>query len=328
MGEPLITVCVPTLGRATYIEQTFQSLKYQRLKDFELLILYNGNDPATIQKLESFAGAFPNARLLADARPLSMFQNFNRGLREAKGKYVTFFHDDDVYEPAFLETTTSILEGFPGAAFAGSNYFIIDESNRITGLRTLVKRTRIQPGEAFIRELVRRGRSAVPTPGIVFRKTAFDEPGFDEGLSMHFGDFVMYLRIAEQHDVALIERPLLRLRLHDDNASNMPISIAAPMQYQMVNAYIDEFEQRHPDRSKLARHLRRSARTALTRGLFWGWISARDDNEALKCLQLLGEHRTARLLAALLSFVSALGYRPHRRKTLAIMVRRLGRSFG
>ncbi len=324
---PRVTICLPTIGRLTYMQETLDSLKAQTLGDYELLILYDGTDDAVLDKLQQMAGGHPGGRVLPNEKRMPMFANFNRGLREAKGEYVAFFHDDDVYEPNFLSRMIAELDACPQAAFAGSNYYIIDSDSRLTGHRRLIKRTFVQPGHDFIRELVRRGRGAIPTPGIVFRKSAFDARGWDETLSMHFGDFVVLMEMAETHDAMLIAEPLLRIRLHGRNASNVPLSNAAPMLYGTLVEYVAKFEERWPYMSDFARELRQSSRATLRRFLIWGWVSADDEAEALRCTVLLRENGH-RLVAAGLDAVGATGLGATRRRGMAGALRKLGRVTG
>ncbi len=309
------------------MRQTLDSLKNQRLSDYELLILYNGTDAAVLTQLEEFAAEHDNALVMPESAPLTMFANFNRGLRKARGEYVAFFHDDDIYEPDFLSRIIALMDIHPSAAFAGSNYHIIGSDNSYQGHRRLIKNTGIRTGHEFIRDLVHRGRGVIPTPGIVFRKSAFDSAGWDERLSMHFGDFVVLMRLSEKHDALLIAEPLLKLRLHGQNASNVPMSTASPMLFRALDSYVNEFESRWPLMTDFARALRSSARHALKRSLIWGWISATDDDEADRCTALLSVHGST-FLATSLDLVSTLGFRATRRRGLARQVRRLGQVSG
>lgn len=326
--DPLITVCVPTIGRTEFLFQTLQSLERQTLQNYELILLDNASPSDVREMLAQYASRNPRARIVRSDERIPMFRNFNLGIANAKGQYITFFHDDDLYEPTFLEETTKQLSLHWKAAFAGSNYFIIDGDGNIQGVRKLVRRTHAQDGDTFIRLLVKRGRSTVPTPGIVFRKSAFDERGFDESLSIHWGDFIMFMRMAEKHEIVLIEKPLMRLRLHGGNASNIPMSNSAPLQHRLVNAYINDFEQRSPRRRPFAIELRDLADAAGRRGLLWGWISADDPKEAAACLQAFRGMGGAPFIAGVLSRLESIGFRSQHRAGLTAFVRRLGRSVG
>ncbi len=325
--SPKVTICLPTIGRLTYIDETLDSLRSQTLQDYELLVLYNGTDAAVRTRLELSVEQHPGGRVLSEECPMPMFANFNRGLREARGQYVAFFHDDDSYEPGFLATMTGILDTNGNAPFAGSNYFIINEAGKLEGERRLIRDTGIQKGSEFIATLIARGRAAIPTPGIVFRKSAFSADGWDERLSMHFGDYIVLMRMAEHSDPVLIAEPLMRLRLHGTNASNLLMSKAAPMQYDAIQHYIRELEGRRSPLASNSHELFAKARSSYNRMLLWGWISAVDDQEGGRCIHFLGQNGN-RQQAAFLRLMQGIGMRAARRRALAGIIRRLGRTFG
>jgi glycosyltransferase involved in cell wall biosynthesis len=324
---PLITVCVPTIGRVDYLGETLDSLRRQSFTSYELLLLDNGSPLDASRQAAKLANAIPNARILRSETRMPMFANFNRGVREARGKYIAFFHDDDVYEPEFLSRMTTLLERNPDAAFAGSNYLVIDAKTRVTGFRRLVRRTQVQRGEDFIRDLVARWRNVIPTPGIVYRKSFFGH-GFDEALSMHFGDFIILMRMAENHRVVLIAEPLMRIRLHGQNASNVPMSTAAPMQYEMIQRYIDEMEKRWPQRRIFARDLRALARVSVRRSLLFGALAASTQEESERCLDLLREHGGTGVVIAALKTLTATPSLHTLRRHVATAFRRIAHSVG
>ena len=41
--SPLVTVCVPTIGRAAYLRQTLESLAEQTYQNYEVLVLDNAS---------------------------------------------------------------------------------------------------------------------------------------------------------------------------------------------------------------------------------------------------------------------------------------------
>jgi glycosyltransferase involved in cell wall biosynthesis len=327
MREPLVTVCVPTIGRAEMLTQTLESLRHQTYTHLEILLLDNASPDESRQILQHFADEDPRARVMRSEQRLPMFQNFNRGVRAACGDYITFFFDDDVYLPEFIEQELRMLLAHPRAGFVGSNYFHINEAGRTTDLRRLVKKTEVVPGRDYIRGLVWRGRNIIGTPGIMYRRDIISTIPFDESLSVHFGDAVMLMRMAEVADVALIATPLLRIRLHPEAvSSSLRPSQAALLRTRMLNDYIAEYRQRWPDDRAFVASLQRAVVRSDRIGLMWGWIAAGDEAEAEKCLNGLRFTPAGRQLTTGLRFLDRVGFSaPRRHATLAPLLRRLGR---
>jgi glycosyltransferase involved in cell wall biosynthesis len=256
-----------------------------------------------------------------------MFANFNRGIDAATGDFIAFFHDDDVYLPQFIEHELDMLIANPTAGIVGSNYYLIDDTSRVIGMRRLVNKTEVIPGRDFIKGLVWRGRNVLGTPGIMYRRELLSACCFDESLSIHFGDGVVLMRLAELSDVALVDAPLLQVRIHPTAASALlSASEAAVQRSRLLHAYTAEYAQRWPDDQAFVRSLQRAVRRSDRIALLWCWIAARDEAEAEECMSWFCKAPMARRLSTGLRLLNRLGFSPHvRHGTLAPLLRRFGR---
>lgn len=290
MAEPLVTVLVPTIGRLSYWDAMRASVEAQTLRDLEIVILDNASPPDTQEAIREWERADDRVRTLRVSERMPMFPNFNRGLVGARGKYVTFIHDDDVYLPEHLAVQIALLEKSPRAGFSGSNYDFVDEHGTITEERRWIERTEVWSGRRYIEALWSRGRNLIPMPGVVFRTAALDPGGFDPEITIHFGDFVVLARIAERHDVALCAERLMSIRRHSGQASlSMPLSRAIQVRTEVLSAYLDEYAGRWPEDRDFVKKLRRRLELLHRVGLGWGWLSAPDSGEAAACASALGD---------------------------------------
>jgi glycosyltransferase involved in cell wall biosynthesis len=105
---PLVSVIVPTWNRPLGLREALDSLARQRFTNFETLVINDGgSDVADV--VSGFAGAQP-VRHLEHAGNRGPASARNTGLRLARGKYVAYLDDDDVYLPGHLETLVAFLE--------------------------------------------------------------------------------------------------------------------------------------------------------------------------------------------------------------------------
>ncbi len=327
--QPLVSVCLPTIGRIEYLHQTQASLSHQSYSNFEVLVLDNASPEPARQFLRDYETWDPRVRVMRTSERISMFANFNRGVRSAFGEYIIFCHDDDVYLPDFIERYVDMFARNPNVGFAGSNLDLIDTSSRVLERRRQIARTEVWGGRRFIQTLFRRGRNVTSTPGIMFRRAAL-EGGFDESLSIHFGDFVILMRIAETWDVGLLAKTLWRNRRHAEQASGaVPISQSVPLRTEILRRYCAEFAARWPAESTLVRGLERSLDRTHRLGLLWGWASAPHRSEADACLTQLRNSGQLERLCAALRAIDLLGIRPMvRRRFVAPILRKLGSAAG
>ncbi|HIA49395.1 MAG TPA: glycosyltransferase family 2 protein [Acidobacteria bacterium] len=306
MTFPLVSICVPTIGRLEYLSATLQSLREQTYENYEVIVLDNASGPEAQSLLTEFVANHSNAQILRVNERLPMFTNFNRGIRAAVGEYVVFFHDDDHYDPRFLEAHVAVLEANPQAAFAGSNWNMINGEGQLTVRRRLIKRTGTWNGRDFIERLVRRGRSELATPALVFRREVVKTRGFDERCPIHWGDFTILMRIAEQWDVAVVADPLFSWREHEQNSSKMPFSQSIPLRTHVLHDYCSEYAVRHPEDLEFLNRLRSFVDRGHNRGLLWGWLVASDDTESRACRRLL-EEASCPMTVGLLSLLESVG---------------------
>lgn len=102
---PAISVIVPTRKRNHLLPRCLESLYAQTFRDFEI-ILIDDNPPgsrvsgdASLNRLLSDK----RLRIIENPRPRNAAAARNFGLPEAKGDWMTYLDDDDVYRPRKLE---------------------------------------------------------------------------------------------------------------------------------------------------------------------------------------------------------------------------------
>ncbi|HEY8078542.1 MAG TPA: glycosyltransferase family 2 protein, partial [Labilithrix sp.] len=275
---PRVSILVPTIGRIEYLSQTCESIEAQTFGDFEVLVLDNASPPESRAVLEAWAKRDRRVRVLRVEPRIPMFPNFNRGIEAARGEYLTFCHDDDVIVPEFVARCVAFLDAHPRVGITGSNYAHIDEHGKLTEVRRPVRRTQVWPGRRYIRALLRRGRNPLTMQSIFYRRVALGPEGIDPKLSLHWGDFVVLMRIAETWDVGLLEEPLVHVRRHAAQASAAhAVSRGMEMRREMLERYVDELAERHPADAIFIRELRARIAVAHRTGMLWGWVVAGDD---------------------------------------------------
>ena len=284
--RPRLTVLVPTIGRMAFLPAAEQAIAAQTFRDFEVIVLDNESGPEAQEFFAGWAARDGRVRVSRTDPRVPMFDNFDRGIREAQTEYVVFFHDDDVYYPELLERAVRALDAHPGAGFWGSNYDFVDEDGRMTEKRRWVPRTGAVRGDRYLEMLLTRGRNPIPMPGIVYRRSIFGDRGFDRDVPIHFGDFVILMRMAERADVCLDARSCMAVRRHEGQASvALPWSKVAQIRSDVLHKYLDELLARSPEKGPFVRGMRERVETTRRLALLWGAAQTRDGKEAALCVE-------------------------------------------
>lgn len=129
---PTVSVILPTYNRADTILRAVASVQAQSFTDWELIVVDDGSTDNTRSIL---AGVDPRVRVIAQANG-GCYVARNTGLRESRGRFITFIDSDDEWLPHFLELTTAFLESSP------HDHFVMTEFLTVTGRGTFVRNDR------------------------------------------------------------------------------------------------------------------------------------------------------------------------------------------
>jgi len=113
VGLPLFTVVISTYNRKHVLPRAISSVLGQTLGDFELIIIDNGSTDGT----EAVVGAIkdPRIKYVRNPEPTTSCDGpRNMGIGMAKGEYIAFLDDDDIWYPQRLEKVKEAFERDPG----------------------------------------------------------------------------------------------------------------------------------------------------------------------------------------------------------------------
>ncbi len=124
-----VSVIVPVHNVVSYIEEALDSLLEQDFKEFEALCIDSSTD-GTTSILKKYENRDKRFRLIEDSNS-SYGYKMNRGIKEAKGKYIAILESDDLMKPNMLSTLYDVVNrdelDFAKCSFTN---FICDEKRR------------------------------------------------------------------------------------------------------------------------------------------------------------------------------------------------------
>jgi len=100
-GAGLVSVVIPTRNRPEAVCRAVASVQAQTYREFEIIVVIDGKDPATMSALERLGE--PRLKVIAHETNQGPGAARNTGIRAAAGHWVAFLDDDDEWLPRKLE---------------------------------------------------------------------------------------------------------------------------------------------------------------------------------------------------------------------------------
>ena len=138
----LISIIVPVYNVEKYIEETMDCVRAQTYSDWELLLVEDGSTDKSAALIEAYMQRTGDERIRLIRQPgnLGAAKARNRGLLEAKGRYIGYLDSDDLWVPEKLERELKFMQE-KKAAFAFTGYEFADEQGKGTGKVVRVPQT-------------------------------------------------------------------------------------------------------------------------------------------------------------------------------------------
>lgn len=116
-NQPLVSVIITTYHNAEYLPRAIGSVLAQTCKNIELIVV-DDNPPESPERAETEAimARYPQAVYLRHPKNMNGAAARNTGIREAKGKYIAFLDNDDIYFSNHIEDCLKALEDNPGCS--------------------------------------------------------------------------------------------------------------------------------------------------------------------------------------------------------------------
>ncbi len=211
---PKVSIIIPVYNGEKYIKKTLSSVFNQSFKGFEVITIDDGSQDKTKEILKTYGKKIryihQKNKGTAAAR--------NTGIKAAKGKYIAFLDQDDLWLPQKLAEQVKILDKKPkvGLVFCGS--FLLNEGRLIGFFHSILGINSAISAKDIFNQLVKE--NFIPTLTVLLRKEAFDKLGFLKEDFVGTDDHEMWLRVAEYgYRFEAVRKNLAIYRIHPEAQS-------------------------------------------------------------------------------------------------------------
>ncbi|MBN1818502.1 MAG: glycosyltransferase [Sedimentisphaerales bacterium] len=108
-SSPLVTVLISTYNRPLYLPQALKSILAQTYRHLQIILVRDGGEPVR-SVIEPYL-ADPRLTFIDRRENWGLPRSFNQALEQARGKYICYLGDDDLFYPHHVRTLVEALEG-------------------------------------------------------------------------------------------------------------------------------------------------------------------------------------------------------------------------
>ncbi|MEM8493788.1 MAG: glycosyltransferase family A protein [Planctomycetota bacterium] len=209
---PTVSVIIPTYRHAAYVIKTIESVLGQTFQNFELILVNDGSPDDTAEVVRPIVESDPRIRYV-EQRNGGQASARNHGLHLARGEFLAYLDDDDLWPADKLAWQVPLLKSNPGAGFVYGTHELFHPNGRI------VPDPIVPRSGQFYDEMLEHWLIRSPGQTLMRASAVREVGGWDESIRGS-DDWDLHLRLL-QHLPAVGHAALaLRYRVHPANASN------------------------------------------------------------------------------------------------------------
>lgn len=242
MKQPLISIVLPVFNGEKYLAEAINSCLNQTYTTIEIIIVNDCSSDSTLKIAEDFAAQDHRIQIINNLENKKLPASLNIGHRQAKGDYITWTSDDNIYQKDALAVMYETLIS-SASDIVYCDYLTIDNQGVING------QTRLKPIEFLL-------FYGVIGACFLYKKEVFiKNNGYNEDLFL-VEDYDFWLRALKHSRYVKIENPGYYLYRYHDNSLTQRMQNNQELKnkfmlnlHKLYHSFFDDY--RIKDREKL-----------------------------------------------------------------------------
>jgi GT2 family glycosyltransferase/radical SAM superfamily enzyme YgiQ (UPF0313 family) len=211
--SPMVSVIVPAYNRPEMLVLSIQSILDQTYKDYEIIVV---NDCGLeVESIVAWLNQQQNITYVRHGRNRGLAAARNTGIKMARGKYLAYLDDDDIFYPDHLETLVTFLE---------TSHYRVAYTDALRAVQVkkhgryaTVERDLLYPHDFNADRLM--VANEFPVLCVMHERACLDQAGvFDESLTTH-EDWDLWIRLSLQDNFAHIKKITCEFSWREDGST-------------------------------------------------------------------------------------------------------------
>jgi glycosyltransferase involved in cell wall biosynthesis len=227
--QPLVSVIIPVYNGGRYLRAALESVFAQTYRPFEVIVV----DDGSVDDSGVIAQSFPEVRYMHQANQ-GVAAARNNGIDAARGEFLAFLDQDDLWIPEKLKLQISYLLSHPDLGYTLTHQqFFLDPGATLPAW--------------FRKELLSLVHTGWVLGTLVVRRTAFEQVGnFATGYAAANDSDWFFRAKAAEIPMAVVPELLLLKRIHGANESGRAKEVLSEL-LRVVKSSLDRQRSTHPE---------------------------------------------------------------------------------
>ncbi len=221
-----MTLLIPTYNRAVLLRQAIDSALAQTYDNLEVLIL----DDSSTDNTAAVAAEYKSKRRVRYVRHcnnLGIAGNWAAGIEMARGEYFCILHDDDTFEPEFVEKLVHPLIEDESLVFSFCDHSVMNEDGTRNPIETehasrAFKRSALSAGYIGNWSSIALVDMSVPVGATMFRRGMISPDFIDARAKGAIDGWLFYQCARLNKAIYFVPDRLMNYRLHTGGMSQQP----------------------------------------------------------------------------------------------------------
>jgi GT2 family glycosyltransferase len=229
---PLVSILIPTYNRPFFLQEALKSAINQTYSHIEIVISDDSTDDETEKIIrEQYVPHYPFIRYIKQKETLGGFKNNLFLFQEAKGEFINYLMDDDLFEETKIEKMMKVFLADKGEEIklvtSHRQYFVGDGDHRMkmSMVKKQYEKDTVIDGITLGNYILMENHNVLGEPTtVLFRKKDLREPfGVYEGREYGCNvDKATWLQLLQQGKAVYLTDTLSYFRFHANQQSSNP----------------------------------------------------------------------------------------------------------
>ncbi len=212
MTNVKISVLMPVYNGGRYLRTAIESVLCQTFHNFEFIVVDDGSTDASAKIIKEYAQTDKRIIYIRNHTHLGTTKSLNKGLSEARGKYIVRMDADDFSYPDRLQNQLGFMETHKDVGVSGGEVQVCDENLNIRFKR------KYPFGDREIRKIIFFYSPFAHSSTIWNRKKMMELGGYNENFALS-QDAELYFKVGKISKFANLKKVLIKLRMHENSNS-------------------------------------------------------------------------------------------------------------